>query len=129
MYLQIPSQDSLPPEIFCLSGNSEYKRIWEACSTSDGTAILLQGATSLAVDKDSWKKLAALHCKNVTPTKVIVFEKDKNPLVCDKGCYDSVGGGYSVVEYDLALIGDHLRDRYNAPKQYALLFRAWEFGL
>lgn len=94
MYLEVRSEESLSPDIFWLSGNWGHSYIWDARATSDGALLLLQGATSLTVDEKSLTQLARLHAKNATLTKVVIFEKDENPLVSDAGFFDSIGGGY-----------------------------------
>jgi len=72
-------------------------------SKLDGAAILFYSVTALTIDQDSWKRLAKAHSYNKITTKVIIFEPDESLLMA-KGSYESVGGGYSVCEYDLDLI-------------------------
>lgn len=77
-----------------------HSPIWKSVSKLDGAVILLEGATSLKLGDFSWKKLAETHSGNAKPTKVFNFKARSSPLITTR-CYESIGGGYSVCEYDL----------------------------
>lgn len=72
----------------------------------DEAAIFLQGATSLTVDVASWRNLAAALSGHKQLTKIENFElSDSPPAKKSPDHYKDVGGGYSVGEYEIALIG------------------------
>jgi hypothetical protein len=100
-------QGSSSQKTFWMNIAKGHSTTWKSVLKGDGAAILLQGATSLTVDACSWESLTHRHADNASPTKVIVFEIAGSPLVAT-GCYESVGGGYFVYEYELNLIGQYL---------------------
>lgn len=74
--------------LWVLIGGNQRKTFWikkakrpyfplKHTSKLDGTAILLQGATALTIDQDSWERLAEAHSHDKTSTKVI-FEPDRS---------------------------------------------------
>lgn len=53
--------DTIFPPVLQCRGQIGRTPVWKAISRLDGAAILLQGATALTVDAQSWTKLAKAH--------------------------------------------------------------------
>lgn len=90
--------------------------------------MLLQGATAFTTDTESWERLALEHSGNAAPTKIIFFELDDQPLNHTEN-FEKLDNGYSVGEYDLALIGQYLQDNDSAPEPYATFYQVWTGGV
>lgn len=76
------------------------KAIWASVCDNWSTAIFLQGATALTVDKTLWIELAARHRLSVMPVKVVVFEPKESPAI-SLGFYQDLGHEWTVCEYEL----------------------------
>lgn len=81
----------------------------------------MQGATGFTVDNNTWEQLAEAHSKNAESTKIVICEVNNSPLAITED-YETIGGDYWACEYDLALIGQYLKNGVNVPEKYQNLF-------
>lgn len=71
------------------------------------------------MNEDSWLNLAKIH--NDKGLKIVIFETEFSILV-ENRLFDHIIGYYFVCEFNLNMIGIHLRNRSNALESYITLF-------